>query len=370
MDSRKNEAKWVEARGLWRIKVQRDREQKCFYSSTPGARGKAEAERKADAWIDEGGIMGKRENMVFDELTQDYLAHIRTGNGTANLKRQTDTIRLYLTPLFKGRKVSSLSLLDYQDAIDACVKGREKPLSARTCGHVRATLIALYRFAEKSKVKMEQPVGLTIPPGATRGKRHIMQPDDIKLLFGPDMDRYFYAEHYRFIVCTGLRPGEFCGLRNEDIEDNILTVNRAINVNREVTSGKNENALRSIVIPELALDALKKHQKWRKQQGIISPWLFCNTKGECCREKRVYQSWLTAREKVGITATSLYELRHTMLSLCKEEVPLPLLKQVVGHSASMDTLGTYGHEVNGEKETAAGLIEAVYSSILTNNNAK
>ena len=351
MKQRENEAKWDEKNQRWRISVQRDGRRKSFYSSTPKSRGKAEAERKADDWIKYGD---PEREVLFDELAASYLDHLRTGNGTAHKKREQATIDLYLP--WKGRKVSSLSLLDYQDAIDACVEGRKKPLSVRTCGHVRSTIRALYIHARKMNLKMVEPIGLTIPTAATKGERKILQADDVRKLFA--CDRYF-APVFQFIVITGLRPGEVCGLTNADLKGNTLTISRARNVQKETTSGKNENARRTITLPKQAVEAIKKHRRNRK----VSQWLFCSENGSQLDERALYSAWRRLEEKLDIQHVSLYELRHTMISLCKE-MPLPLLKQVVGHSGSMDTLGTYGHELTGDKDDAADAIENIFATVL------
>lgn len=52
MPTRKNEARWIEARERWQINVQQDGERRTFTSKTPGKKGKVEAERKADAWME------------------------------------------------------------------------------------------------------------------------------------------------------------------------------------------------------------------------------------------------------------------------------------------------------------------------------
>lgn len=359
MKSRTSEAIWQEKYKRWRIQVQRDGRRKSFYSSTPGVQGKAEAERKAERWIEEGD---PERELTFDELKKSYLAHLRTGNGTAHKTREEATIRLYMP--WGKKKVSSLSLLDYQDAIDACVEGREKPLSARTCGHVRTTIKSLYIHARKMNVKMVEPIGLIIPTGATKGKRKVLQPDDVKKLFSAEADRYYHAPLFRFIVLTGLRPGEACGLKNEDLKGSTLTIQRALNVKKEETTGKNENARRTLILPDLAIKAINDHQQNRKGKALISPWLFCNQRGKANSEKVLYHAWQGMCEGLGIEPVSVYELRHTMISLCKDDLPLPMLKAVVGHSERMDTLGTYGHRITGEDQEAADLISSVFTELL------
>ena len=344
------QAVWNESRKHWRIQVQHNGIRKSFYSSLAGRRGKTEAERKADLWLTEGD---PPKEMTFDELAASYLAHIRTANGTAHKLREEKTVQLYLP--FHHRLVSSLTNLDYQSAIDACVEGKDRPLSVRTCLHVRTTIIALYKHARKAGVSMTEPFGLTIPTAATKGKRKVLQPDDLRKLFATD-GHYFYI--FRFIVLTGLRPGEVCGLKKSDLHGDTLTINRARNVNGELTNGKNENAKRVIKLPMAAVQCLGNFL------CTESEWLFTNRHGEPLDERALYSAWRRARKKLGIEAVSLYELRHTMISMCKSSVPLPLLKQTVGHSESMDTIGTYGHEIDGDLQQTADLIQEAFLKIM------
>lgn len=53
MPERKNEASWIESRQRWQIKVQQDGVRKTFTSVLPGKKGKADAERQADRWLED-----------------------------------------------------------------------------------------------------------------------------------------------------------------------------------------------------------------------------------------------------------------------------------------------------------------------------
>lgn len=76
----------------------------------------------------------------------------------------------------------------------------------------------------------------------------------------------------------------------------------------------------------------------------------------------MYKQWQHYRDQHGIKST-LHELRHTTVSLVKTELPEDLLKQMIGHSDSMDT-GRYKHEVEGDLEKTAKIVEGVFSKIL------
>ena len=60
---------------------------------------------------------------------------------------------------------------------------------------------------------------------------------------------------------------------------------------------------------------------------------------------------------------SLYELRHTYVSVNKE-MPEGLKKMVVGHSQDMDTEGTYGHQMAGDMAKAAAFTDAAFADII------
>lgn len=90
---------------------------------------------------------------------------------------------------------------------------------------------------------------LSIPKNARMGKKKILQPTALKVLFDVDtrlyygklvFDEYIYA--YRFAVATGVRPGELVGLWYGDIKGNTVNLRRSINRLDEETTGKNENA--------------------------------------------------------------------------------------------------------------------------------
>lgn len=67
----------------------------------------------------------------------------------------------------------------------------------------------------------------------------------------------------------------------------------------------------------------------------------------------LYLRWRAYQDSNGIAPRiSLYELRHTFVSLA-QDLPDGKLKPLVGHSRNMDTRGVYGHEITGALEDTA-----------------
>ena len=370
MSTRKNDAQWMEKQQRWQIKVQRDGVRRAFYSSNPSRRGKVEAERKADQWL-ESGYLDKDPR--FPVAWEEFLKHLlekskqsKKARGTAHHKKCEQQGRLYLAPEIKNRKVLSITPALWQRCID---KQYERGLSKKTLVTIRSTITLFCRYMRRNGVRIETPE-LEIPDDAPVGKRKILQPDALKTLFSEDsvesygrQKKCHYIYAWRFQVLSGYRPGEVCGLQKTDKDGNLLTINRSVNVDGEITDGKNANANRTKYLSKAERLVLEEQAKMLQSMGIVTKWLFPSSDGGPGDEKAMYREWLRYCAQHGFRC-SLYELRHTFVSYAQGRVPEKLLKAVVGHSKSMDTFGTYGHLVKGDLEKAAEYVDDIFDEFV------
>jgi integrase len=227
-------------------------------------------------------------------------------------------------------------------------------------------MVSFCKYLRKMKVTGFTPEDITIPKGAPVGVRNILQPDDIVTLFSVDTTIYKgklvkdpYINAYRLEVLTGLRPGELRGIMRNDFKQGRLEVRRSINEDNEITTGKNENAIRSVYLGEIA-EAIVKDQA-SKSNGL---YLFQMPTTETYR--KFFQRYCNAN---GIPKTTPYELRHTFVSLA-QSLPEGWVKQLVGHSKSMDTFGVYGHAVSGMDRQITSALDGVFTSILGQQEKK
>lgn len=119
----------------------------------------------------------------------------------------------------------------------------------------------------------------------------------------------------------------------------------------------------------MAVKVLQQQLDYLKSEFIKTPWVFCGADGNPPREEYYARRLKRFCEYNGITPISPYELRHTFVSIAKE-LNLGTLQTIVGHSADMDTLGVYGHTVNGELKLAAQNIENLFNDIIDNDDKK
>ena len=356
--------RWDEKRMRWHLKAQHEGKRKSFYSPIEGKKGAKDTKRQLENWLD--GYSDKADWRL-ERAWPEYLSSYKDLVGLSTYTQRKVYGELYIIPELGLKKMCAISDQDWQNCITKAgrtVSDRTKrKLSRKTLLNIRATIINFCKFAERSRMIERAPRELLIPRSAEYLPQKILQPADIEKLFSTDGGWWIYL--WRFMVVTGLRPGEAMGLQVKDIEGGVLTVRRSLTVLKTETKGKNKNARRRIKLHKLALSILEEQSEAIMKAGIIhSPWVFPNKYGTEPVQSGVASAWDRYREQTGINCT-LYGLRHTFYSLTRNDLTQPMAKMLLGHSESMRTDDQYGHEVDGELEQAAAIVGGVFAKILT-----
>lgn len=361
---RTNTAKWIESAGRWQINVQKDGIRKTFVSSKPGRTGQAEANRKADQWLDDGVTNAK---IKVKQAYEQYIENLKISTSKSHWQQYDSISRNHIIPQIGNVRVENLNEQHLQTVIN---KAYSKGVSKKYLMNIRACLMSFVKFCRKNKLTTLFPEDLTIPREAKVSEKHILQPDDLKILFAEDttlfngktqQDPLIYA--YRFHVLTGLRPGELIGLKWSDIKDNTVYLRRSINKLGETTTGKNRNAQRNFALNILTTTVLSEHQKFLDEINVHSEYVFCKQDGLPLQSGYYYKRWKVYRDFHNMPPVTPYELRHTFVSAVKS-LPEGYLKSLVGHSKDMDTYGTYSHEMNGDMQETAALVQNIFKQIL------
>ncbi|MHC1696411.1 MAG: tyrosine-type recombinase/integrase [Eubacteriales bacterium] len=366
MGKRTNTAVWLEKYNRWQIKVQKDGERRTFTSSTPGRTGQREANKKADEWLDDGIV---HSNKRLRDYMDEWLEEVKQTTSYSNHRQYNAYAKNWIKPKIGNIKMGDLTDGHLQSVINnAYAKGK---LAKKTLSNIRSCLTAFVKFSRKYKACTLIPVDLKIPAGAAVGEREILQPSDVIKLFTVSTTRLYnkdvpepFINAFRLEVATGLRPGETIGLKWSDLSESKINVKRSINIFKEETQGKNKNARRSFTQTPLTVDILGKQLEFHNKNNITSDWVFTDIYGDRVNPSTYRHRWERYRDCNGMTTqTTLYELRHTFVSIVKS-LPEGYLKQLVGHSADMDTYGVYSHELAGDADQAAILVQKTFVNIL------
>lgn len=353
MSRRTTSARWTGTR--WRIDVQKDGKRKSFYSSIDGRKGQREANKKADAWLDDGiEVRGGRVETIYKE----WLAELQLTTSKSNWRPIDSRWRTWVSHIIGHKYVNSLTEQDLQNVINkAYAAGKSRKTLQSLCTDMRAFI----KYCRKRRLIMFLPEEIKIPAGARYKGKQILQPQDLIMLFNKDKTmlrgkevRDEYINAYRFQVLTGLRPGELIGLSWTDISGRTVHIHRAVNIIGETTQGKNQNAVCSFVLSDMAKRILEDQKEYTEG---------CPTVFEITREERYRRHWKTFATHNNISAVTPYELRHTFVSVVKT-LPAGEVKELVGHSMNMDTFGTYAHYLDGDDGRTAQSVNTVFLRVL------
>ena len=164
-------------------------------------------------------------------------------------------------------------------------------------------------------------------------------------------------------MCIRDSPGEVHGLHVCDVvEDNAVKISRAVNVRSEVTTGKNESALRCVALCPMAKEVVDAQIKLLGRASR-SAFLFPMTS-----YRTYYNRWKRYCLNNGIAFVSPYEMRHSFISYAKS-IPKGDLQLIVGHTPSMDTFGTYSQSISGDMQRIAKNVEYIFENLLQSQEA-
>ena len=185
----------------------------------------------------------------------------------------------------------------------------------------------------------------------------------LKALDEMDYDNIHKKVVLKFMLLTGVRTAEMCGLRWSDIDfdKKIVHIKRNRLQSTEIgayeKSPKTKTSMRDIPLTDDLIKDLKEYYEWFKisdnefEYNLDSYYLASNI-----YRKPIYNgtlnAWLKAFErKHGFKPVSSHGLRHTFCSLLlSQNVPIQTVSKYMGHSDSTITLKVYSHFIPDTQE--------------------
>ena len=344
-----NTPRWDGSR--WRIQARKDGKRYSFSSSVPGAKGRRECQKKYDQWYYGEGSGEKTVGQVCKEYLADVKA--RCGEFSPALEQYECYIRLYVAPVCATKKICKMTLRDWQSVINGA-SGRKKALSEKTLKNLRGVIMAIIKFGYEDYQCELLRGDLYIPKGHSKKEKEILQKEDIRRLLEPS--KLWYHPLFCFLLLTGMRPSEALGLKASEISQDKVLIKRGINARGHITEGKNANAKRVVPIGELASSILHQTIRRNEEHNLHTDWIFCSPDGSQGKQNGMRKHWSKLKVERDLPGT-VYSLRHTFISMMKNVLPEQSIKDIVGHSVSMDTFGTYGHILDGEDRKIAEVID-------------
>lgn len=308
-----------------------------------------------DKWLDEYMIFTIRESTL-----DSYRAMVKN----------------QVKPFIGGKQIASLTTADMQKFYNKIKKEgrvREHPIHGKTLADsmVRGVHMMLHEAldtAVKERLIAKNPTNGTTVPKCNYPEKQILGDSQLdaflEAIKGEEYwDTFFYVE-----VMTGLRRGEICGLKWQDInfEENKLQVKRSVSVKKgggvSIGETKTETGVRSILMPPSVADVLQ-----NRKQRAITEWVFPNFMHpeQPISPATAYRKLKIILKHAGLPLIRFHDLRHTFATHATHGgVDPKTLAGILGHTNASFTLDTYTHVTSDMQKAASNIVGNIMQNIM------
>lgn len=202
---------------------------------------------------------------------------------------------------------------------------------------------------------------------------HTLDADGIRrLLEAAQGDRLYPL--WLLAVATGMRRGELCGLRWEDVDFNSCSVNIRrslvmVNGRPIIQEPKTARSYRRIKLPDSCIQALKAwsldHKKERVAYGEgydESGHVFTQRDGKPLRPDLLTRRYFPRLLKAAGLKENLrlHDLRHShATALLQAGTPAKVISERLGHFNTAFTMDTYAHVAHSLEQEAAERFDSI-----------
>ncbi|MGM0219074.1 tyrosine-type recombinase/integrase [Enterococcus sp. AZ126] len=240
--------------------------------------------------------------------------------------------------------------------IESLIRKMDQTLKASSIRSIFSVLKNCLRKAISLNLLVENPcMGLELPKTRRKTVQALSIKDQDKLVKEINTNQKFFS--IMLALQTGLRIGEICGLKWEDIdfENNTLGVNRTVlRIQAEDNAGpkteiievtpKSDNAQRKIPINKSLKKNLLELQKVSMSDYVIS------NKRKALEPRTIAYRFQIIRKKIGLEKFSFHSLRHTFATRCLEAGGnIATISSLLGHSSTKMTLDCYTNSFFSEE---------------------
>jgi integrase len=279
-------------------------------------------------------LMGEnpdRKNLSFETAAYNYIESKSAVLSPSTYREYKNSIKRY-SPEFLKKNIYDITLEDIQKEINEFSKTRS-PKTVRNYNAFISSVIGFYRKGVQFPVSLPQRV---------RKEPHIPTDEEVRLLISEIKgSRYEVAIR---LACYGLRRSEICALTIDDLEGNILTIDKALVLATDgkwvVKTTKTTESTRKIKIDDDLADLIR-------QKGYIY-------KGH---PNNFYDYLSRTQDRLELEHFSIHKLRHYYASM-SHAIGIPDSYIMKGGGWKTDTVlkNVYRHALSDKQEEAMDMV--------------
>ncbi|MCB9175986.1 MAG: site-specific integrase [Caldilineae bacterium] len=352
------------ADGRWEARVTIGGRQRSIYAKT-----RAEVARKMRQAIQqvESGIPLADERTTVAQFLNTWLETVVESSVRPSTFRSYEMhVRIHLSPALGKKRLAKLAPHHVQEMMNAKLA---EGLSPQTVRHIRATLRRALGHALKWGLVSRNVATLVDPPKVPRRKVEPLTEEGAAAILDAVSGHRLEAL-YTVAMAIGLRQGEALGLRWQDVDLDggklrVVHALQRIDGELQLVEPKSAQARRTIILPEIAIAALKRHRALQNRERLAAggdwvdgDFVFTTTVGTPLDGPNVTRTFQRLLKNAGLPPHRFHDLRHDCATLLLAQgVPLRVVKEILGHSQISLTADTYAHVVPALQQDAAARMD-------------
>ena len=304
----------------------------------------------------------------FTRWLEDHVAATVRTSTYESYKWTTDT---FITPYLGPLELKTVTPLHIQDMFGR-LRRKHKKLSKTTLHYVYSILRAALNRAVKWRLILVNPALAIDPPKKEKYRSRAYTAEQLATLLDAAKDTPLYLPVLLASSC-GLRRGECCGLRWDDVdfENRTLRVRNSLSYSgagkAELQSVKTQQSERAVRLPDKMLelllstsaqqaaDKLKAGPLYNKLNYV---WAFDD--GSRHDPSNLTHNFLKLIRSCDLPEIRFHDLRHTHATmLLREHVPVKTISERLGHSSTTITQDLYSHVLPEMQQEAADAMDRI-----------
>lgn len=254
---------------------------------------------------------------------------------------------------------------------------RGTPLSPTTVFNLHRVLKGALRRAVQWQMLGRNPAEAVTPPRPTRRKPNVLTLEQVATVLEAAEGNQLYVP-VLLAICTGLRRGELCGLRWQDVnlDAGTLAIQQTLVAvgerKLEFKAPKTDMGRRSVRLPALVVERLRaERDRLAERRAAFGPsynredLVVCRTDGTPMHPGTLYSNFQKLLKRAGVERRAIHDLRHSHAThLLEAKVHPKVVSERLGHSDPALTLRVYSHVLDDIQQEAAEQTDNMLGGVL------
>ncbi len=323
------------------------------YASVYAATYKDAKEKQLNAMHNIAKNLTKFASLCTKDVVEEWLLWVKNQIKPSSYIKYENLCKNHIIRFFGNIAINKISsVMIQQFATDLKDNGRKYggKLSDKTVNDILIILSRVFNYAQEE---------YSITPPKIKCVKQ--ENKEARVLSGDEQNRLCAyclncTDCYKFSVLlalyTGMRIGEICALKWQDITDDYIIVDKTMQRLKTdsgdteifVTGPKSQSSNRIIPLPDFIKEMI---DGLRKGDGYV----LATSRSPYCEPRTMQNRFKETAKLLGIKGATFHTLRHTFATRCVEAgFDIKSLSEILGHSDVKVTLNRYVHSSFEQKQ--------------------